>query len=389
MAGTYLVGATTVVYGVGSLNELPNVVKKLNGKKLFVVSDQGIERCGLLKVLTDKLKDFDTVVYNELDSEPLDYIVDNGVEKYKEEKCDVIIGFGGGSSMDTAKCISVLSTNGGKIMEYHHSCKEQRKFTKEREKLILIDTTSGTGSEMSTAAVVTNTALNRKCSFGGPLFHPDFSILDPTLTVTLSPEVTRNSAFDALGHAIESITSIQQAVQPNPLMEALALKAISLVARNIRQAYAQPNNIEARANVMYGSDIAGLCLGGGSGPTHSLSNSIAKHHHTPHGYGIGVLLPYCMEYNLIALPEVFKKIAVAIGANVEGLSDLEAGREGIRMLKEILRDIDFPKLSEVMSEEEIEMYAGENVENVCSYNNVRKIDLAAAKEIFYNAYKGE
>lgn len=389
MAGTYLVGATTVVYGIGSLSELPNIVKKLGGKKLFVVSDQGIERCGLLNKLKDEIKEFEVVIYNKLDSEPLDYIVDEGVVKYKEEKCDVIIGFGGGSSMDTAKCISLLSTNGGKIMDYHHSCKEQKFFTVPREKLILIDTTSGTGSEMSTAAVVTNTALNRKCSFGGPLFHPDYSILDPMMTISMPQDLTRNSAFDALGHAVESITCIQAAIEPNPLMETLALKAISLVARNIRQAYAQPNNIEARANVMYGADIAGLCLGGGSGPTHSLSNTIAKHHHTPHGLGIGILLPYCMEYNLIALPETFKKIAIAIGANVEGLSDIEAGKAGIELLKQIQRDINFPKLNEIMTKEEVEQYAGENVENVCSYNNVRKIDLEAAKEIFCNAYNDQ
>lgn len=388
--GSYLVGATNVIYGVGCLKDITKAIDQLNGRKLFVVSDRGIERAGLLEKLMENLKGYETVVYNELDSEPLDYIVDNGVEKYKEEKCDVIIGFGGGSSMDTAKCISLLSTNGGKIMEYHHSCKEQRFFTVPREKLILVPTSSGTGSEMSTAAVVTNTALHRKCSFGGPLFHPDYSIVDPLMTVSLPTEVTRNSAMDALGHAVESITSKQSASEPNPLMEALALKAISLVARNVRQAYAQPNNIEARANVMYGADIAGLCLGGGSGPTHSLSNILSKYHNAPHGLGIGVLLPYCMEYNLMALPETFRKIAVAIGVNVEGMTDMEAGRAGIRELKEIIKDIQLPKLCEIMeSENEIEEYAWENVENICSYNNVRKIDLAAAKEIFYNAYKGE
>ena len=196
---------TRIEYGTGKVNQLADEVKGLNSKRPLVITDKGVIKAGILKGIEEQLKEnnIEFAVFSDVVSNPRDTSVEKAADLARAHKADLMIGIGGGSPMDTAKCVGMLITNGGKIEDWY-GC---YKVKKQGLPLITIPTTAGTGSEVSIWAVVTDTRKEKhvKEFLGSPLIGPTVTLVDPLLTVGLPPHLTAYTGMDALSHAIEVI----------------------------------------------------------------------------------------------------------------------------------------------------------------------------------------
>lgn len=387
-------GTLTSIIGKNAINVIGDEVKKLGGTRILVVTDKGIEEAGHVDTVKKLLEELSlpVFVYDKVVTDPKDTMVEEALKIINEENVDLVIGLGGGSSMDTAKSASLMKTNEGKLMEYSRINPNKRVFKNNRLPLILVPTTSGTGSEVSPYAVITNTEINRKSNITSKFFLPDVAIIDPMLTCTLNQKWTVSTAFDALTHAIEAYTVRDAVLYGNPAGDSIALKAIELLNQGIRPAYANGDNYEARYQVAVGSHLGGLAMssGVGVGAAHGLANILSKYYHVPHGESVGILLPYKMEYDLIACPKRFADIAKVMNVYREGMTDMEAGKAAIQAVKDLANDVKLPKLSDYIKDKsEIEGFLEESLNNSCNFVNVREITYEASKQIFMNAFEGK
>ena len=320
---------------------------------------------------------------------PKDTMVREALKLLKEEGCDGVLAVGGGSSMDVAKAVSAMCTNPGDIMEYTRHTKNRRKWTAKRIPLFLAVTTSGTGSEQSPFAVITNTEIGRKCNVVNYDFHPDGIILDAELTATLDQRWTVSCGFDALAHLCDGITVKDEICAPNHFHNIITYEGIRLCYNSLRQCVYVPNNLKAREDLLIASDFGGMVLSAGTGATHGLGNILSKYYHIPHGETVGILLPYVMEYNLPACPDRFAKMAESMGADISGMTDMEAGRKAVQKVKELIAETELPLLKEYMKQEELtDAFIEESIDNTCNFTNARDITVKAARMIFENALTG-
>ncbi|GFP26204.1 alcohol dehydrogenase, partial [Candidatus Hakubella thermalkaliphila] len=210
----------------------------------------------------------------------------------------VVVGVGGGSVLDAGKMIAALATNGGRVQDYEGVDLVQKRMLP----FVAVNTTAGTGSEVSRWAVITDTERQVKMAICDENIVPDVAIDDPLLTISLPQSLTASTGMDALTHAIEALVAKNATV----LTDSLALKAITLISENLRCAYAEGGNVEAREKVMYAQMTAGLAFSNaGLGNVHAMAHQLGAVYNMPHGLANAVLLPYVMEFNLVARGEKF------------------------------------------------------------------------------------
>ncbi len=328
---------TRIRFGVNAINDLPELVKELGGSKVLLVVDPGIKGAGLDKEVIAPLKKAKVPykVFDKIDPEPGLKLADNGAKLAKKEKCDCVVGVGGGSAMDVAKAVSILVTNGGKAEDYLGI----GKIKKAGLPKIMVPTTAGTGAEVTWTAVFINEKTQSKGGMNGNPLYPEAAVLDPALTVSMPPHVTAATGIDALIHALEGFTS----VQAHTISDMYALEAIDLICRNLPLAYANGDNMEARSNMLMGSLLAGKALAtAGVGLVHAMSYPMGGMFGVPHGLGNAVLLPYVMEYNIIGNPEKFALLAEVMGQETEGLSVREAAEASVEAAYQLNQDVGIP-----------------------------------------------
>lgn len=329
---------TVVHFANGAAASLVDRVKEHGGSKVLVVSDQGVKKAGLLEQLLGSMEQagLPVAVFDDVEPDPGLETIMRGAVACSAVGADLIVAVGGGSPMDTAKAIRVVVENGGHIRQYGGVGKVPRPAAMP---LLCLPTTSGTGSEVTTFAVLSDWERNIKVTFASPYLAASAAIVDPMLTVTAPPSVTAASGVDALAHAIEAYVSI--AAQPPS--DALGLRAIALIANALRPAFATGKDLEARHDMALGSLLAGMAFNNGLlGITHSLGAALSGHGHISHGVAISALLPYVMEYNLPARLKRYRDVAEAMGAGVEGLTSSEAARMSVRMVRELVVDTGLP-----------------------------------------------
>jgi alcohol dehydrogenase class IV len=260
--------------------------------------------------------------------------VAEGVKMICEGKYDIVIGLGGGSSLDIAKGVSLMVTNPGRVVDYAGIDLVPRPGLPK----ILISTTAGTGSETSRSLVVTD-ENNIKRSIASSFGISDVAILDPVLTLSLPPEVTANTGMDALVHAIESYVS----ATTTPFAEILALEAIRLIAHNLPLAYSKGSNLIARYNMMLAASLAGLAFASSRlGIVHGLAYCIDTEYHLPHGRANAIMLPHVMDFNKTGSLAKFGRIAEAMGEPVGGLSPYQAADKSVQAVKNLLTAVQTP-----------------------------------------------
>jgi alcohol dehydrogenase class IV len=330
-------GVDRLQSGRGCIDCVCDEVKRFGGRRVLIVSDAGVAAAGLVDKLAQILsrQDLPASVFAEVEPDPGLSSVEAALHAAKNGSAEVIIGLGGGSSLDVAKMVSVMMTNPGSLPSYFGIGQVPGPGLP----LILIPTTAGTGSEATNIVVLSDPERGVKNGIVSQFLYARSAILDPLLTASLPPAVTAMTGMDALAHALESYTGKRASVWT----EALSLKALQMIAGNLRQAYANGDNLDARENLLYGSCMAGMAFTNTQNAlAHALSMTIGGRYHCPHGLLTASVLPWVMEFNLMADPVKYAEVARAMGEKVEGLSDLDAARLSLKAIKVLLEDLEIP-----------------------------------------------
>ena len=377
---------TVVKHAPGAIACLADEIKALGSSRPMLVTDKGLVKAGLAEEATKVLKasQVDYVLFDGVVPNPPIRLVDNATEIYKTEKCDGLIGLGGGSSMDTAKSIGVVATGGGSILAYEWASPQPIK--KRIPPLVCVPTTAGTGSEVTLWAVITDPARHIKYNVGGTgLIAPHIALIDPLLMLNLPPRVTAGTGMDALTHAIECYTCAY--AQPWP--DAVALWAIETLAQWLRIAYAQGHNQEARYKVAMAAMLAGMSYGTESaGAVHAMSQTAGGVYDLPHGELTATLLAPVMAFNYLGEPAKYARIALAMGEDTQGLSVWEAAELAVAAVARLTTDVGIPTLSEMgVPEKDIPMLAGLAYKDPQTIGNPRDIDLAGYTGIYQSCFK--
>jgi choline dehydrogenase len=305
--------------------------------------------------------------------------VDDGAARYASEGCDGIIGFGGGSAMDTAKSIGVVAANGGSILNYEWA--DPQPIKQRIPPTICVPTTSGTGSEVTLWAVITDPARKIKFNVGGcGEIGAWVALLDPELTLDLPAAVTAGTGMDALAHAIECYTC----AYAQPLPDAVALLAMEYVSQYLRVAFAQGHNVDARYKMSMAAMLGALAYGTESaGAAHAMSQTAGGVHDVPHGALTARLLGPVMAYNFKGEPQKFARIAQAMGEDIRGLSVWQAAEKAVEAVQRLTEDVEIPTLQELgFQEEEIPALAELAFKDPQTIGNPRDLNLQAYIKIY-------
>src|ERR1700719_797992 len=313
---------TRLVQRLGAIKELGNEASLLGMRRPLLVTDAGVKAAGLLDTALEALRgsDVEPVVFDRVKATPGVELVDAGAAEYRAQGCDGLVAIGGGSSMDTAKGIGVVAAHDGSILDYEwgHS-----PLTSRIPPMIAVPTTAGTGSEVTLWAVITDPKRKIKFNVGGtPNIASWVALIDPELSVRLPAPVTAGTGMDALAHAVECFTMVYH----QPFTDAVALLAMEYVARYLRVAYSQANNLRARYHMSAAAMLAGLAYGTDSaGAAHAMSQTAGGVHDAPHGALTARLLGPVMEYNYAGEPERVARMAQALGLDTRGVSTWRGG----------------------------------------------------------------
>ncbi|MHB8916731.1 MAG: iron-containing alcohol dehydrogenase [Desulfocucumaceae bacterium] len=378
-------GPGQIIFGAGALNKLSQEVKTLGGKKVFVVTDPGVAGAGLLDRVVEMLnKDgLEVDSYSDVRPEPPVSSLSSCAAMVRENRYDVIVGLGGGSAIDVAKGVSVLSANPGVISDYFGI----EQVPVRGLPLIALPTTSGTGAEVTANAVYVEEFKKVKMTVQSRFIIPDTAIVDPELTLSCPAGLTAATGLDALAHAIESYT----AQKATPITEMYALEAIRQISVNLRKATYDGKNLEARTGMSLGSLLAGVTLANaGINAVHAMAHSLGGRFGVSHGVSNGMLLPYVMEYNMVSDLKKFSDIAQAMGENVAGLTPREAASKAVESVMNLCVDVNIPlKMSSIIPgfsrEQVLEMIPGvmSNIRSMS--NNPRVLTAQDVEAIYMNA----
>ena len=330
----------TIHGGVGCHEKAAEETARLGGGAALVITDANVRATPMAGKVVEQLERARLLcgIFSDIPGEPTTTEVEKGLAALRAAKADTVVAIGGGSVIDTAKSVAVMATNDGSIVDY----KGAGKITKSRLPLVVLNTTAGTGSEVTRFAIITDPATSVKMLIADPHLVPDVAIDDPLLTVTCPPFVTASTGLDALTHAIESYIS----VRATALSEVLALSAIRKIGRSLRSAFARGEDLAARALMHVASLEAGMSFSNASvALVHGMARPIGAYFHTAHGISNAVLLPHVMAWSLPGAPGRFAEIARALGVDTAGLSESQAAECAVAEVQALCRDLHIPGLA--------------------------------------------
>jgi alcohol dehydrogenase len=283
-----------IIAGHQALEHLPFELSALSVSRPMVITDKGVRGAGLLALVEAIFSASNAPLAAVFDDVPADSslaTVRKAAQVYRDKQCDCLIAIGGGSVIDTSKAVNILVSEGGdNLLQYSgaHNLKRALK------PLFAVPTTSGTGSEVTMVAVISDTDAGVKIPFTSYYLLPNAAVLDPRMTLTLPPLVTAATAMDALTHAVEAYTCLAA----NPMSDAYATAAIQKVSRNLLAVMDKPDDAQGRLELAQASTMAGIAFSNSMvGLVHALGHSIGAICHLPHGMCMSILLPYVLEYN--------------------------------------------------------------------------------------------
>ena len=390
--------AGEVIFGNGSSKQLPEIIKnKANAQRPLLITDQGVVAAGHMQIIADNLKDkgVSFEIFDKVDPEPSIENVMACIKKVSSKDIDSIVALGGGSVIDLGKAVSVILKYGGSVRDYLG----QDKVPGETLPIFAVPTTSGTGSEMSAGAVLSDVKSNSKVGLRSNFLRPRVALLDPLLTLSCPKSVTASTGFDVLAHAVESYTTVDHTCMPkgtaifhgtNPITEIQAVAAIKLVNRYLRIAVHQGHNRLAREKMMLANALAGFAFSN-SGVTHAhfISYPVGFKTHAPHGVLLATLVPAILEFNLPTQIDRLSHIAELMGEEVLGLSPNEAAQKGVQAIRTLIKDIQLPtKMREIgVKKEDIPEMAETAMPILDSLpGNPRAMTLEELIEVYNRAY---
>jgi alcohol dehydrogenase class IV len=362
--------AGQLLFGRNSTQQLGEVAVALNIRRLLLITDPILLEAGLVDLVLGPLSEAGVSVeqFTGGEPEPSMRAAYHAITAGRAFRPDAVLGLGGGSNMDLAKVTATVLTHGGTLSMYVGDGKIPGPILP----VLCLPTTAGTGSEMSAAAVVTDTENQMKVGILSNHLRPRVALVDPLLTLTCPPKVTADCGIDALTHAIEAFTAVDNAHFPlppgersvyqgkHPFGDMLAEKAISLIGKHLRTAVADGSNEEAREGMALGATLAGMAFSNvGVAVVHALEYPIGGATHCSHGAGNGLLLPYVMRYNLPGREREFARIAELLGESTAGLSLAAAAEKAIAAVEKLRADIGIPlRLSQLgVTESQLRAFA--------------------------------
>lgn len=281
----------SVKCGYGVIENLTTIIENENCKKVFLVSDRGLEKAGIVNKVVAVIEKTGVEIVQYLDvlPNPTVRVVNEAFDLYQNNSCDLIIAVGGGSTMDTAKAVGILARYGGKITDYAFNPVPGKIMT-----MVAIPTTAGTGSEVTPSSVITDEETKFKFSVFTPNNIPAYALIDPQFIVGLPSKIASSCGVDALIHAMEAYISNYA----SPFTDAMAEKAMQLIGRSIRDYVKDTSDVKAAEDMIIGSTLAGVSFSWARlGNIHAMSHPVSAHFNVAHGVANAILMPTIFEYN--------------------------------------------------------------------------------------------
>ena len=381
---------TKILAGHQALTSLSSELDKTNIKKALVITDKGIVEHGLLKKVIDNAANRKNVLELVFDDVPADSsinTVNTAAKLYRENNCDGILAIGGGSVIDTAKGVNiVISENTEDIMQF----KGHDRLTKKQQPLIIIPTTSGTGSEVTLVSVIANPEKGEKMLFTSPLLQPSLTILDPNMTLSLPPHLTAATGMDALTHAVEAVSCLQK----NPFSDTYAEVAIKLIAENILTAVKDGSNMDARYHLALASTAAGVAFSNSMvGAVHGIGHTVGAVSHVHHGMAMAILLPHVMRYNASHVAHLYAEMLPWVSPDASAqLSPEEHSNQLIKWIDEKNKSLNelcgmpITLKQAGVKEADLESIAKQSLNDGAMIANPKEIDAKDALTILQNAF---
>ncbi|HCW52655.1 MAG TPA: L-threonine dehydrogenase [Clostridium sp.] len=355
--------------GKGCLHDAGPQLKALGLNKALIVTDKMLIETGLVNNLTSVLEDnnLSYAIYDGVKPNPTVTSVNEGLRILKEFDCDFVISFGGGSAHDCAKGIALLASNGGKINDYEGVDKS----TKPCLPLVTVNTTAGTGSELTVFAIITDEERHVKMAIVDKNVNPIMAINDPVLMMGMPKGLTAATGMDALTHAVEAYVS----TAATPATDACAVKAISLIMNNLETAVADGSNEEAREAMAYAEYLAGMAFNNANlGYVHAIAHQLGGFYNLPHGVCNAVLLPHVQKYNMEVAADRLKDVALAMELDVAEMSAIDAANAAIEAIKTLSKNVNIPSgLEELgVKESDFDTLATNALKDACGTTNPRQ-----------------
>ena len=373
---------TISYHGAGAIKEIPGEIERRGYTKVFVCSDPDLVKFGVTAKVTDLLDEAGIAweLYSEIKPNPTIQNVQDGVKAFAASGADCIVTVGGGSAMDTAKAIGVIVENPEfadvRSLEGVAPTKKHAVFT------IAVPTTAGTAAEVTINYVITDVEKVRKFVCVDTNDAPEVAVVDPEMMATMPAGLTASTGMDALTHAIEGYTT-KGAWE---LTDMFHLKAIELIAKNLRDAVAEAKSGvpgSGREGMALAQYIAGMGFSNvGLGIDHAMAHTLSAHYDTPHGVACAMLLPIAMEFNKPVVAERLADVAVAMGVDTTGMTTDEAADAAIAAVRQLSEDVNIPKVCEAIKADELDQIADDALADACYPGNPREADHDTVVELF-------
>jgi alcohol dehydrogenase len=377
---------TRVVFGAGCFAQLGSLAREISQGRVLLVTDPGLKQAGHCETATSLLESagLEVAVFDNVAPNPTTDDVDRCVAFAKDRRIDSIVGLGGGSSMDCAKGANFLLTNGGRMHDYRGVGKATRAMLP----MIAVPTTSGTGSEAQSFAVIADAKTHMKMPCGDPKAACKIAILDPELTVTMPRSVAAATGIDAMTHAIESYVTKKR----NPISQMFARQAWQLLAKSFPVIMQYPHDIEARGNMLLGAHLAGAAIETSMlGATHATANPLSAHFDIVHGIAVGVMLPHVIRWNALEVAGLYRDLAMTAGWAGRGDTE-EQGAEALASgFTNLLEAAQMPlNLAQALQprnidDELLQTLATEASQQWTGTFNPRTMDADAFRQLYKNA----
>ncbi|MCG6576665.1 L-threonine dehydrogenase [Pseudomonas sp. AF32] len=382
MSSTFFIPAVNIM-GLGCLDEAMVAIRNYGFRKALIVTDAGLAKAGVADKVAGLLaiQDVDSVIFDGAKPNPSIANVEHGLGLLKESQCDFVVSLGGGSPHDCAKGIALCATNGGQIRDYEGVDRS----IKPQLPLIAINTTAGTASEMTRFCIITDEARHVKMAIVDRNVTPLMSVNDPALMAAMPKGLTAATGMDALTHAVEAYVS----TAANPITDACALKAVTLISNNLRLAVRDGNDLAARENMAYAQFLAGMAFNNASlGFVHAMAHQLGGFYDLPHGVCNAVLLPHVQSFNASVCADRLADVGRAMGVDSLGGSAEEGAQAAIAAIRNLARDVDIPAgLRELgVRLNDVPVLAANALKDACGLTNPRAADQRQIEEIFRSAF---
>ena len=368
---------TRVLFGRGVSSHAGPRAASLAARRVMLVTDPGVQDSGIADPVRDGLvaAGLEVLVFQQVEPNPRDQDCLAGSQLAADFQAEGLVAVGGGSAIDTAKCIALLRTNGGHPRDWE----DFGALRNDPLPVLAVPTTAGTGSEVSPSAVITDTARKKKMNLFDMRNCPKIALVDPDLTMSCPAALTAAAGMDALSHAVDSL----HCRLATPASDALALEGARLVAQYIRQAVGSPGDMEARCGMAQGSLTAGIAVGlTDVAGVHCLAEAIGGLYGHPHGYCCADSMPPVMEYNLPVSSEKYARLARAFGMASDSSSDAELARLAIGYIRQLNRDLDVPPMWQLIRAEDLELLGQKAEQNTSTPSNPLAADAGAFAAMF-------